>query len=165
MRVKPLGAFGYLCNSAIIKEVRFEQVPDKSEMIESENGEPKEVMIPQEPVEIIVYAEGVIEITEQELDGIHNRTHCFAEDMKSVRPLTYAELAEQEQQRVFYQKQFEKEQIRQRRNNECFSVVNRGELWYQTLNSAEKAELAAWYRAWLDVTATNVIPQKPAWLD
>ena len=54
--------------------------------------------------------------------------------------------------------------LRQRREEECFSVINRGGLWYDLLTGVEKAELLDWYTAWLDVTLTGIIPEKPVWL-
>jgi hypothetical protein len=55
-------------------------------------------------------------------------------------------------------------EYRKRRENECFSVINRGQLWYDTLSDTQKEELNKWYRAWLDGTDTLIIPQKPSWL-
>ena len=54
--------------------------------------------------------------------------------------------------------------LRNQRQYQCFPYINRGELWYETLSETEVAELDAWYKAWLDVTETLVIPEKPAWL-
>ena len=59
----------------------------------------------------------------------------------------------------------EKEALRQRRQTECFSFVNRGQLWYATLSIKQLAELTAWYTAWLKVTETKTIPERPAWLE
>ena len=59
----------------------------------------------------------------------------------------------------------ENERFRQRREKECFSIVNRGQLWYNTLTDEQKAELTDWYFAWLDVTKTHKIPIPPAWLN
>lgn len=53
----------------------------------------------------------------------------------------------------------EKETLRQRRQTECFTFVNRGQLWYATLSVKQLAELAAWYTAWLKVTETKNIPE------
>ena len=50
------------------------------------------------------------------------------------------------------------------RQEECFSVINRGQLWYSTLTEEQLAELQTWYKAWLDVTETKVIPEKLEWL-
>ena len=58
-----------------------------------------------------------------------------------------------------------KEELRIRRERECFSFVNRGQLWYGTLTVKQIAELTAWYKAWLKVTETKVVPEKPSWLE
>lgn len=58
----------------------------------------------------------------------------------------------------------EKEALRQRRQTECFTFVNRGQLWYATLYVKQLAELTAWYTAWLKVTETKTIPERPVWL-
>ena len=54
--------------------------------------------------------------------------------------------------------------LRQMREEECYSYVNRGELWYKRLTEQQKQEFDMWYQAWLDVTDTFVIPTKPYWL-
>lgn len=58
----------------------------------------------------------------------------------------------------------EKNQLRRLRDHECFSVINRGQLWYETLSISQLVELQQWYRAWLKVTETKVVPKKPSWL-
>ena len=58
----------------------------------------------------------------------------------------------------------EKEALRQRRQTECFTFVNRGQLWYATLSVKQLAELTAWYTAWLKVTETKTILERPVWL-
>lgn len=50
------------------------------------------------------------------------------------------------------------------REQECFSVINRGQLWYDTLTDCQRQELKDWYRGWLDGTPTQTIPAKPEWL-
>jgi len=57
------------------------------------------------------------------------------------------------------------EYLRKRREKECFSIVNRGKLWYNSLTDEQLAELTEWYYKWLDVTKTNQIPIPPAWLN
>lgn len=54
--------------------------------------------------------------------------------------------------------------LRFQRTKICFPYINRGSLWYETLSAEQKAELSEWYRAWLDVTNTKVVPEMPAWL-
>ena len=58
-----------------------------------------------------------------------------------------------------------KEEYRHRREKECFSVINRGQLWYESVSLTQLLELRQWYKAWLNVTETMVIPEKPAWLE
>ncbi len=55
--------------------------------------------------------------------------------------------------------------LRLAREDQCFCIVNRGQVWYNTLTEEQKSELDEWYQAWLDVTETNVIPKKPVWLN
>ena len=55
--------------------------------------------------------------------------------------------------------------LREQRNRECFPVINRGYLWYATLNIRQWLELKKWYLAWLNVTETFTIPDRPDWLD
>lgn len=56
------------------------------------------------------------------------------------------------------------EELRARREAECFPVINRGQLWYDRLTEGQKSELSAWYQAWLDVTETKEAPEKPEFL-
>ena len=54
--------------------------------------------------------------------------------------------------------------LRSKREKKCFPIINRGALWYEKLSEEQKAELDAWYRAWLNVTETKIIPEMPEWL-
>lgn len=58
----------------------------------------------------------------------------------------------------------EKQKIRSQRESECFSVINRGQMWFDTLSEKQKSDLNDWYRAWLDAPETLTIPDKPEWL-
>ena len=58
-----------------------------------------------------------------------------------------------------------KNKIRQQREQECFSVINRGQLWYESLNEQAKKELKEWYDKWLEAPKTFEIPVKLIWLD
>lgn len=60
--------------------------------------------------------------------------------------------------------QIELNNLRAKREEECFSIVNRGQLWYNKLTQDQLTQLNTWYQSWLDVTATKVIPTKPSWL-
>ena len=56
------------------------------------------------------------------------------------------------------------DELRKRRETECFSYINRGWLWYNRLTATQRGELTAWYEDWLDVTETLTVPAKPSWL-
>ncbi len=58
-----------------------------------------------------------------------------------------------------------KDEFRIRREKECFSVINRGQLWYEGISIPQLLELRQWYKAWLNVTETMVVPEKPTWLE
>jgi hypothetical protein len=55
-------------------------------------------------------------------------------------------------------------EIRQRRESECFPIINRGKPWYDTLTEEQLTELNIWYKKWLDAPETNILPEKPNWL-
>lgn len=57
-----------------------------------------------------------------------------------------------------------KEELRKRREIECFPIINRGKLWYDTLTKTQLNELKVWYEAWLNVTDTLIVPDRPEWL-
>lgn len=58
----------------------------------------------------------------------------------------------------------EKMRLRELRKSECFTIVNRGQLWYASLTVMQIQDLTNWYQAWLDVTDTLTVPPKPEWL-
>ena len=66
------------------------------------------------------------------------------------------------------QKEIEEEselnELRSQREKVCYTIINRGELWYSRLTTEQKEELDVWYQAWLDVTDTKIVPEKPEWL-
>ena len=57
-----------------------------------------------------------------------------------------------------------KNNLRERREVECFSIINRGQLWYDNLTQEQIAELDVWYNDWLNVTITLEEPKKLSWL-
>ena len=57
-----------------------------------------------------------------------------------------------------------KKELRQQREKECFSIVNRGQVWYEQLTIEEKLELYVWYKNWLNVTDNLQVPVKPKWI-
>jgi hypothetical protein len=56
------------------------------------------------------------------------------------------------------------DELRKRRETECFSFINRGQPWYERLTDVQKSELETWYAGWLEVTETLTVPEKPSWL-
>lgn len=58
-----------------------------------------------------------------------------------------------------------KSKLRERREEECFTVINRGRLWYNKLSTLQIIELTNWYNAWLDVTETLAPPEEPSWIN
>lgn len=54
--------------------------------------------------------------------------------------------------------------LRTRRECECFAIINRGKLWYDSLTQTQLSELQTWYQGWLYVTVTKLIPNKPNWV-
>lgn len=69
---------------------------------------------------------------------------------------------------VQYKEKEKLNNLRRLREIECFSVINRGELWYNTLTSSQKTELNEWYKLWLDLpnnyNQNTKIPKKPEWI-
>ena len=57
-----------------------------------------------------------------------------------------------------------RDKLRARREAECFSIVDRGALWYEKLTPKKRAELTVWYEAWLDAPQTLSAPPLPSWL-
>lgn len=76
----------------------------------------------------------------------------------------YTQTDEYKAKAAAFEEQCEIENLRQRREAECFSVINRGALWFDRLTEEQKAELDTWYQKWLDVTETRTVPDKPSWL-
>lgn len=56
------------------------------------------------------------------------------------------------------------ENLRKKREIECFSIINRGLLLYSSLTNEQNTELNAWYHKWLDVTKTKIIPNPLKWI-
>ena len=89
----------------------------------------------------------------------------FCQIYKAYFVNSKGELERDEQKAIEERNELLKEQLRFQRKNECFSVVNRGKLWYDNLSPSQLNELQTWYQAWLDVTETLQIPKAPAWIN
>lgn len=59
----------------------------------------------------------------------------------------------------------QREELRQRRSEECFPIINRGALWYEKLTSDQRSELSEWYEKWLNAPQTLSAPTAPSWID
>lgn len=76
----------------------------------------------------------------------------------------YTKTEEYRQKERTWQANHQVNQLRLQREEECFPIINRGYLWYMHLSESQMQEMNAWYQAWLDVTVTQIVPQKPEWL-
>lgn len=56
------------------------------------------------------------------------------------------------------------DEIRARRADECFSLIDRSPLWYDRLTPEQTAALNSWYQSWLDAPATGLVPDPLEWL-
>lgn len=52
-------------------------------------------------------------------------------------------------------------ELRYKREVECFSILDKCPFWYERFTDEQKEELKVWYKAWLDVTETKIVPEKP----
>ena len=93
-----------------------------------------------------------VEVSEVEYNKI--RTHKFYEAWQWNPELQHFELITSPHLSA----------LREARNIECFSLMNRSPLWFMTLSQEQQQELIEWYQAWLDVTETLEVPKKPEWL-
>lgn len=59
----------------------------------------------------------------------------------------------------------QKDEIRWQRQNQCFPIINRGQLWYSRFSNSELEMLKEWYQEWLDAPETMVVPERPEWLE
>lgn len=57
------------------------------------------------------------------------------------------------------------QELRRQRQTQCFSIINRGKLWYDTLSTTQLVELDVWYKQWLDVTKTLQVPANLSWIN
>lgn len=80
--------------------------------------------------------------------------HTDTEEIRLYIPYTEEEQIERK-----------KDKLRELREIDCFSYINRGKLWYDQWSEEQLKELDEWYKAWLDVTETFVCPNKPNFID
>lgn len=99
-----------------------------------------------------------------EVDFDENILDAFESDYQSYKLIEGKIEFDQSRKKEIIEQQ-ELTDLRSRREEECFPIVNRGELWYKHLTNNQITELDTWYQAWLDVTETKIIPDKPVWLE
>lgn len=102
---------------------------------------------------------GGVEVPDDTLadcDQEHIRLHCYR--WVDGRPV----LDEDKLTAVKAERQAN--EIRARRDVECFALIDRSPLWHSRLTEEQTAELEAWYRAWLDAPATGIVPDPLEWL-
>lgn len=97
-----------------------------------------------------------VELPENIADYMENFGAYKLIDGKLVKDEQYVSVLLEEKQ---------KKQLRRLRESECFKVINRGILWYNTLTEDQKKELDTWYHQWLDVTETLIVPEVPTWIE
>ena len=97
-----------------------------------------------------------VELPENIADYMENFGAYKLIDGKLVKDEQYVSILLEEKQ---------KRQLRRLRESECFKVINRGILWYNTLTEDQKKELDTWYHQWLDVTETLTVPEVPTWIE
>ncbi|MCD8294660.1 MAG: hypothetical protein LUE27_05430 [Clostridia bacterium] len=71
---------------------------------------------------------------------------------------------EYEAEKAEYESEARMNRIRGDREKKCFSVINRGQFWFDTLTEEQTAELKEWYQEWLDAPQTLTEPDTPDWL-
>lgn len=79
------------------------------------------------------------------------------EDIFRVEPLTKEEVLDN---------------LRRLREQECFTIINRGMPWYAQIDNNQNLEIMRWYKEWLDITdkyilgidIATILPKKPEWL-
>lgn len=80
--------------------------------------------------------------------------------MKTYKKLSITDLGETIKR---LPKEEAKKLLRQVREKECYSIVDRA-AWFASLTPEQQKEIQAWREAWKNVTDTFIIPQKPDWV-
>ena len=112
------------------------------------------------------YVENYVLVGESSACDIEVETpEGFTPDFYQAWKYAAGKLVYDEDRAAELQAEANKNVIRARRERECYSVINRGQLWYEGISLARLAELRQWYKAWRDAPATLIIPDRPAWLD
>ena len=108
---------------------------------------------------------GWLAVSQTDLDALNAKQLRWSDDFTYLEPTPTDVLKQLQEQKIKDNLLAELQNIRTRREIECFSVINRGQLWYNKLTDDQKNELSEWYQQWLDAPETGVIPKKPSWLN
>lgn len=108
---------------------------------------------------------GWLAVSQTDLDALNAKQLRWSGDFTCLEPTPTDVLEQLQEQKIKDNLLAELQNIRTRREIECFSVINRGQLWYNKLTDDQKNELPEWYQQWLDAPETGVIPKKPSWLN
>ena len=55
--------------------------------------------------------------------------------------------------------------IRRLRKNRVFPIINRSQMWFNSLTEEQKQDIQIWYQDWLNAPQTLKMPKRPSWLD
>lgn len=141
----------------------------KTQEIQKENVDYSKYKLAQTKL-FVKHHEAVAEVKEQSHYETLKEYENGGKDVKKVIDVEYVAPKEafDEYEDILYLVPLTNDEIlnylRSQREAECFEIINRGKLWYDTLTETQVKELTAWYKAWLDVTETKEIPTKPSWL-
>ena len=112
------------------------------------------------------YVENYVIVGESNVCNIEvEEPECFSPDKFQAWKYDGEKLVYDMEQAQKIQNNYRKNEIRARREKECFSYVNRGTLWYNKLTPEQDIEFQNWYDAWLEAPETLIIPKKLEWLD
>lgn len=124
-------------------------------------------------IEVVLTNEGYVNLFNLDVDQTYMQNGILVEDDVDrehfiTNSIFYKiidnHLVFDENKKIEADRQFKISAIRMIRQAECFSVINRSQLWYNSLTNEQKAELQEWYEAWLVAPDTLVIPTKPDWI-
>lgn len=98
-----------------------------------------------------------------------NKTHYFIEIVEIPQDWKYCfyidnKIVLDEELKMSSMLEEIKNNIREHRNLKCFPIINRGQLWYDSLSEMQIEELRVWYQAWLDAPSTLEEPAMPDWI-
>jgi superfamily II RNA helicase len=162
------GRAGFDSEGVVIAQATVYDI-EKAKALQKAGGDPRrarKVRVSKPPEGFVGWGKATFDrLVEAEPEPLRSR-------MKITHSIVLAEVSQggDARERVWEligasaQTEEQKEDLRKRREAECFSVINRGQLWYEGVSLVQLLELRSWYKSWLNVTETMVVPDKPSWL-